>query len=79
MGVVAVLLFVLSLIKTYLKKHENRVYTLAFIISFGAIALLDTVYFITYCVLFLMLITVTVEKVATKEDVKLVTEVNNGK
>lgn len=79
MGVVAVLLFVLSLIKTYLKKYENRVYTLAFIISFGAIALLDTVYFITYCVLFLMLITVTVEKVATKEDVKLVTEVNNGK
>lgn len=67
MGVVGMLIFIIHMIKLYLKKYEGKVYFVCYGILFFCISLLDTTYFITYSVLFLMLITVTIEKISVNE------------
>ncbi|MBE5742054.1 MAG: O-antigen ligase family protein [Clostridiales bacterium] len=67
MGITGTLLFVGHMIRIYFKKYEGRVYFICYGLLFLGISLLDTTYFITYSVMFLMFMTVAVEKLIARE------------
>jgi hypothetical protein len=62
MGILAMLYFGYRVAKEFLGKYEGKFHMVCFAILFACVALFDTVYFITYSVLFFILILVVVEK-----------------
>lgn len=65
-GVLATGYFIYALIKAFIVKSEARFFTVAFLIAYAAVGLLDITYGIPYCIWFLMLVTVTVEKINSR-------------
>ena len=65
------LVFVGYAVKTFSGKYKNNVFMLAFAISFGLMALFDTIYYIPYTVMFLVLMIVVTEKTKYNAEVKL--------
>ena len=62
MGILAMLYFGYKAARVFLSKYEGKFHMVCFAILFVCVALFDTVYFITYSVLFFILILVVVEK-----------------
>ena len=71
LGIIAMLVFVGYAVKTFSGKYKNNVFMLAFAISFGLMALFDTIYYIPYTVMFLVLMIVVTEKTKYNAEVKL--------
>lgn len=67
MGILTMLGFVVHLAMRFFKKYEGKFHFICYALLFGCISLLDTTYFITYSVMFLMLILVTQEKITPNE------------
>ena len=67
-GVLAMAFYILSLAKLFLKKYENKLFIICFAILYFCISLFDTTYFITYSVMFLMLVVAMTEKLVAKKE-----------
>ena len=75
LGIISMLVFVGFAVKTFSGKYENNIFMLAFAVSFGLMALFDTIYYIPYTVMFLVLMIAVTEKIKYKSEVKLLKNV----
>ena len=67
-GVLTMAFYVFSLAKLFLKKYEHKFHVICFAILYFCISLFDTTYFITYSVMFLMLVVAMTEKLVAKKE-----------
>lgn len=68
MGITVMLGFVVYMAMQFFKKYEGKFHFVCFAVLYALISLFDTTYFITYSVMFLMLITVVQEKMVADKN-----------
>lgn len=71
-GAIVALGFTAFAVRLYLKRYVGKATAICFGIVFVGISLFDIIYFVPYCVVYLMLVTVTIEKTAKPGREKLV-------
>ncbi len=66
-GVLAVLFYLGYSLKLILKKYEGRIYVCCFAVAFLGACSFDIVYFLPYCMMYLFLVTIMVERATYKD------------
>jgi hypothetical protein len=73
------IIFIIYAVKVFISKHSGRLTVIGFCIVFVGTALFDIVYFLPYCIMYVMLAMVTVEKINQKRTTKEENKVKNNK
>jgi O-antigen ligase len=78
-GVISMIIFIIYAVKVFISKHSGRLTVIGFCIVFVGTALFDIVYLLPYCIMYVMLAMVTVEKINQKRTTKEENKVKNNK